>query len=81
MAPDVFHRREPDSEQPKQIGFVRLRKVPSRASCELWSHPAGWELQLSIDGEFMQSIICESIDEALDSLERWKAGMMARGWQ
>ena len=80
MTPDLFHRDGSDDQRPEQFGFVSLTKGSTRAVCELWSHPAGWEIRLYAAGEFVQSMVSESEDEALECIERWKAAMLDKGW-
>ena len=48
--------------------------------CRLMSHELGWELRLEIDGDLQRSAVCRSQDEILDTMEQWKAAMMAKGW-
>lgn len=51
------------------------------AVCEVWSHVLGWELRLLISGELVQSQVCRSQEELIDTQERWRAAMAAKGWR
>jgi hypothetical protein len=57
-----------------------LGKGLQRAACQLWSHQFGWELWFTIDGELHRSRVCRSQEEVLDTIDRWKAGFVAKGW-
>jgi hypothetical protein len=52
-----------------------------RAACQLWSHQFGWELWITIDGELHRSQVCRSQEEVLDMIDRWKAALLAKGWE
>jgi hypothetical protein len=52
------------------------------AVCEVWTHPFGWELRLMIDGDGMKmTSVVRSAREMLESLEKWKAAMIEKGWE
>ena len=51
------------------------------AICWLRTHPLGWELALNVNGNLQRSELCRSQDAVLDLTERWKAGMIEKGWQ
>jgi hypothetical protein len=59
-----------------------MRKGDKVARCELWSHQFGWELRLVVGGdELLQSQVCPSADEVLDTHEQWKAAMSEKEWR
>jgi hypothetical protein len=58
----------------------RLTKSQHIAECELFAHPLGWELQLSIDRELHRSQVCRSQDDVLDVQEYWRTLMRDKGW-
>lgn len=64
----------------KQGETFRLTKGAKVAECELWSHQLGWELRLMAGGQFLQSQVCRTQDEVLDTSDAWKAGMAPKGW-
>ena len=48
--------------------------------CEMWSHPLGWELRVSADGEFVRSEVCRSLVGYLDVADGWKGAFVEKGW-
>jgi hypothetical protein len=56
-----------------------MRKGDKIARCVLVSHQLGWELRLMV-GELLQSQVCRSSEEILNTQESWKAAMMGKGW-
>jgi len=54
---------------------------PHYAVCEVWTHPAGWELRLTINGRILPTTtIVESADQMRSMVETWKAVMVEKGW-
>jgi hypothetical protein len=63
----------------------RLTKLKGKRAetpvCEIWSHPFGWELRLTIDGHGLQmSSVVRSADEIRQTAEQWRTAMAERGW-
>lgn len=68
---------------PVDLGEVFIVKKNRReATCKLRTHQFGWELLLFIgaQAEVVQSQVCRSQDEVLDTSEQWKAAMIEKGW-
>jgi hypothetical protein len=40
----------------------------------------GWELRLTAGDEFLQSKVCKTEDEVLETGEQWKAALLEKGW-
>jgi hypothetical protein len=52
------------------------------AVCEVSTHPAGWELRLTVDAhESPMSSVVHSPREVQDTLERWRAAMVDNDWR
>jgi hypothetical protein len=52
-----------------------------QATCELWTHPSGWEIRLMLsDGQLQRSAVYGSHDAVLEASEAWKRAMVERGW-
>ena len=81
MPPEVLQRDDWRDGPRKQGETFKLTKGRKRAACELWSHPLGWELRLMAGSELLQSQVCRSQDEALDTSDQWKKAMIEKGWQ
>jgi hypothetical protein len=64
-----------------QADWFRLHKEKREAVCAMFSHQFGWELRLTIDGELIQSQVCRSQEEVLNTWETWLAAMKEKGWQ
>ena len=80
MARSGLPRARWDGE-PKPLGETcRLQKGTRTATCQLWSHPLGWELRLVAAGELVQSAACRSQDEVVTLTEQWKAKLLQNGW-
>jgi hypothetical protein len=58
-----------------------LKKNRREAVCKLRSHQFGWELRLFIGSQddVVQTQVCRSQDEALDTADTWKIGMKEKG--
>jgi hypothetical protein len=66
---------------PALLGTVwTLHKGSRSATCEVWSHPLGWELRLSTDAEFVRSEVCRSLVGYLDVADGWKIAFTEKGW-
>jgi hypothetical protein len=51
------------------------------AVCEVWTHPAGWELRFTTDRHGPQvTSVARTAREMLESLAQWKAVLSERGW-
>jgi len=60
-----------------------VRKNHVEARCVLRSHQVGWELclQVGLNRDFLQTKVCRTQDEVLNTSEQWKAEMIGKGWQ
>jgi hypothetical protein len=66
---------------PALLGVVwTLRKGDRTATCEVWSHPLGWELRLSAGDEFVRSEVCRSLVGYLDVADTWRVAFVDKGW-
>lgn len=59
-----------------------VRKNGVEAYCMLRTHQFGWELclQVGLNRDFLQTKVCQTQDQVLDTTDEWKAGMLAKGW-
>ena len=57
----------------------RLYQGWREAVCELWSHSAGWELRVRIDGEVVRTAVCRSRNHMHRLVEFWSQGARAGG--
>jgi hypothetical protein len=84
MPIQVLQRPNWDGHPTKQTEFFRLTKSKdggtTTAVCELWSHVFGWDARLLIRGELRQSRVCRDQDSVLDTIDEWKAALVAKGW-
>ena len=51
------------------------------ATCEVWTHPVGWELRLIIDGGTLMATVVASASEMRALVAAWRAAMQKHGWQ
>ena len=67
---------------PDGFTLTKTNGDPSHyAVCEVWTHPAGWELRLTINGRILPIMtIVESADQMRSMVEKWKAVMVEKGW-
>jgi hypothetical protein len=67
---------------PREQAFVwLLQKGRSRARCALWSHPLGWELRVTINGELLRSQAYREADDVLSDVADWRQQFAAKGWK
>jgi hypothetical protein len=53
----------------------------STAVCQVWTHPAGWELRLSLEGDGLKRFaVARSAVEMAETAEDWRQEMVANGW-
>lgn len=57
-----------------------LTRNAHNAVCELWTHWAGWELRLMIDGDTIQTQVCRAEKDVRDTSAEWRARLTAKGW-
>jgi hypothetical protein len=51
------------------------------AVCALYTHPLGWDLQLTVDDRgLVMSDVVGSADEMIATSEEWRAAMLEKGW-
>ena len=68
---------------PVDLGELFIaRKNGREATCKLRTHQFGWELLLFVGAqtEVVQTQVCRSQDEVLDTGEQWKAALREKGW-
>jgi hypothetical protein len=54
----------------------------SVAVCQVWTHPAGWELRLSIDREGLKRFaVVGSAVEMAETAEDWREELLTEGWR
>jgi hypothetical protein len=60
-----------------------LGRGAERLRCELRTHPMGWELRRTIDGQLLASQVVKAPEEpqVFALAEEWKADALTRGWQ
>ena len=58
-----------------------LSKGKRQATCELWSHPIGWELRMKAAGRLLAAKVCRTREDVFDVYDEWKATMMSSGWR
>ena len=52
-----------------------------RAVCEVWTHPHGWELRLTMDGQGLPvATVLRSADEMKALIATWRAALLKTGW-
>ena len=69
---------------PVELGeFFILHRDRHAARCVIRTHQFGWELWLHVgaQAELIQTQVCRTEEDVLTTGERWKAGMMEKGWQ
>jgi hypothetical protein len=50
--------------------------------CEVWTHPAGWELRLTVDGHGLQvSSVVRSAEDMREKIDTWRGAMHEKGWK
>jgi hypothetical protein len=77
----LIPRREHCDGHPVELGDAWiLSKGVKVARCILVSHELGWELRL-MTTDLLRSHVCRTSDEVLNTHERWKAAMLAKGWE
>ena len=57
-----------------------LRRSRRKVHCDLYTHPAGWELRLRGKHEYPPSKVCKTADEVRSTEKRWKAMLERDGW-
>ena len=77
----VSQRSDWYGEQQQLSPAWTLRKGSKAAKCAVWSHQFGWELRLIAGPELVQSQVCRSETELIETQEQWKAAMLEKGWQ
>jgi hypothetical protein len=74
--------RSLDGTQRKQALLWTMTKGRNkRARCALWSHPLGWELRLTVNGELVRSQAYRLEDALLRNLADWRDQFAAKGWE
>jgi hypothetical protein len=81
MTIQMLQRPHWDGEPKHQIDWFQLKKGRRTAVCGMFSHQFGWELRLNVDGELVQSQVCRTQNEVLETWESWLAAMKGKGWQ
>ena len=75
--------REPRSNQgvPPAQRLVELSRGDRLAICESRFGGAGWDVRLVVHGELWYQERCVTWKEAVDTAERWKLTLWAKGWR
>lgn len=59
-----------------------LHRGPREVVCQLSTHPFGWELRASVDGDdFLRSQVCRRDVDVFDTAAAWRAAAEAKGWK
>ena len=58
-----------------------LIKGRRQAECAVYSHQFGWELRLVAGVEVLQTRVCRSQDDVLNTYDEWKRAMLGAGWK
>ena len=82
VMPDASGRTWPAQRLPQGFCLTKANgDHPISASCEVWSHPDGWELRMVIDGHGVLLATVEgSVPKMLARVEKWRAAMLGKGW-
>jgi hypothetical protein len=68
--------------EPFVVGDLFVLKKGDRAArCALQTHALGLELRLSVGAELLQSLVCRTEHDVLNTFEQWKASMQEKGWR
>ena len=74
-------RRDVWTGKPKQLGdLLLMRKGPSVATCQLWTHEFGWECRLFAGKDVIATQVCRSQDEVFTFSEKWREALKQKGW-
>ena len=66
---------------PREQPFLwEVRKGRHRARCAIWSHPVGWELRATVDGELLKSQAYRDANEVIRDMTEWQRQFEAKGW-
>jgi hypothetical protein len=57
-----------------------LAKGTRTAECVITTHPLGWELRVTLDGELVRSQVCKTETGTLDTSDGWRRDWRAKGW-
>ena len=82
MALEVLQRLDWHGSAVELGELFVLTKNKRKARCVLLSHQFGWELRLFVGSqlEVVQSQVCRTQEEVLDTSEQGKAAMIEKGW-
>lgn len=81
MANSVVQRAVWHGEPYRLEDLFLLRKNQHCAVCEVWTHWAGWELKVLVDGgDPVQTKVCRSETDVLTTRDEWRAKLVAAGW-
>ena len=74
-------RRVPWMGKPVLIAKLwTMYRSKRKAHCEVYSHPAGWELRLTGNHTYPSTRACEIPEDVLSTQEKWKATLERDGW-
>lgn len=66
---------------PREQALVwQLTKRRRSARCGLWSHPLGWELRVTVDGELVRSQAYRVAEDVLADSQQWRRQFAEKGW-
>lgn len=67
---------------PREQALVwELRKDRRVARCALWSHPLGWEVRITVDGELLRSQAHRHEESVLRELDESRAQFVDKRWR
>ena len=58
-----------------------LNKDRRRVRCAPWSHPFGWELRATLDGELLRTQAYRDAELVLRDFDNWRAQFINKGWR
>jgi hypothetical protein len=81
MSERVFQRANWDGTSREMSAWFTLKKGQRRAVCRMFTHVFGHELRLEVSRELVASEVCRADEEIMSCVERWRAGLEAKGWK
>jgi hypothetical protein len=58
-----------------------LTKPGSLATCELWLHPRGWQVRLTLNGREIAISMCPEHELVHDVAARWRDNLYTADWR
>jgi len=67
--------------QPERLRVLwALTKPGSFATCELWIHPQGWQVQLKVNASTIAGSLHREYSPVQELADRWRVELVAKGW-